>query len=286
MSKNNFDYNEAFNRNIGLLTKDEQERLKKFIIVIPGMGGVGGAYLISLVRQGFENFRIADLDSYELKNFNRQYGADLNSLDKKKATVMKKKALEINPNCKIEVFPKGINEGNLNQFLAGVDLAVDGLDFFEVEVRRKFFNKAHQLGIPLITAGPIGFGTAVLIFTKDSPNFDKYFGVKESTPYYQKLLAFVIGLAPSMLQMKYMKNTSLKEKRGPSSIGAVNLCSGFVVVNAIKLLLGIGKVYPVPYYQQFDVMRNKYVLKKLHLPGKNPLQKLKLKIALKMLENK
>lgn len=280
-----FIYKEAFKRNIGLLTEEEQNKLKEFTIAIPGMGGVGGAHLISLVRQGFEKFRIADLDVYELKNFNRQYGANMHTIDKKKIDIMKKDALEINPNCKIEIFKEGINESNLNKFLAGANLAVDGLDFFEVEIRRKFFNKAHNLGIPLITAGPIGFSMAGLIFLSNGPNFDNYFGVNEKTPYEQKLLAFGIGLAPSMLQRDYMKKVSLKEKKGPSSIGAVDLCAGFVTVNAIKILLNKGKVYSVPYYHQFDLMTNKYVLKRLYFPGKNPIQKLKLKIALKMMES-
>ena len=82
MVASHFNRDEAFTRNIGLLTIEEQERLRDFTIAIPGMGGVGGANLISLVRQGFEKFRIADLDVYELKNFNRQYGARIDTLDK------------------------------------------------------------------------------------------------------------------------------------------------------------------------------------------------------------
>jgi tRNA A37 threonylcarbamoyladenosine dehydratase len=69
----NFDYTSAFKRNIGLVSINEQEQIKKFTIAIPGMGGVGSNHLIALVRQGFENFKIADFDEYEIHNFNRQY---------------------------------------------------------------------------------------------------------------------------------------------------------------------------------------------------------------------
>jgi len=88
MTTSHFDRGEAFTRNIGLVTIEEQERLRDFTIAIPGMGGVGGANLISLVRQGFEKFKIADLDVYELKNFNRQYGARTDTLGKEKVVVM------------------------------------------------------------------------------------------------------------------------------------------------------------------------------------------------------
>ena len=64
MVASHFNRDEAFTRNIGLLTIEEQERLRDFTIAIPGMGGVGGANLISLVRQGFEIFKIADLVVY------------------------------------------------------------------------------------------------------------------------------------------------------------------------------------------------------------------------------
>lgn len=277
-----FKYKEAFIRNIGLLTEEEQKNIKKFTIAIPGMGGVGGAHLIACVREGFEKFKIADMDEFELKNFNRQYGASMSSIDKKKAQLMKQKALDINPNCKIEIYDKGISSENIENFLSKVDLTLDGLDFFEVEMRRELFNKCVEKNIPLITAGPIGFGCAGLIFNNNKYNFDTYFGVTKYTPYEEKLLCFALGLAPSMLHRSYMKGASLKEKKGPSSIGAVDLCAGFAVVNSIKILLKKGKVYGVPYYHQIDVMENKYVLKKLHFAHRNPLQIIKKRVAMKM----
>ena len=45
-----FDYEEAFSRNEGLVSKEEQVRLKSTRIAIPGMGGVGGAHLMTLAR--------------------------------------------------------------------------------------------------------------------------------------------------------------------------------------------------------------------------------------------
>jgi len=277
-----FDYDTAFQRNIGLLTQKEQERLRNFTVAIPGMGGAGGAHLIALVRQGFERFKIADLDMYELKNFNRQYGANMQTVGRDKIEVMKEEALSINPQCQIETFNKGINEDNLDKFFENVDLAVDGIDFFEVEIRRKFFNRALKLEIPVITAGPMGFSTAFLIFMPGGPNFDEYFAVKEDTSYTKKLASFAVGLAPKMLQRKYMRGVSLKEKRGPSSVGAINLCAGVVAIYALKVLLGKGTIKAVPYFHQFDVMRNKYVVKKMWWGNNNPIQRLKIKFAEKI----
>ncbi len=40
------------------------------------MGGVGGVHLMTLARLGIGKFTIADPDTFELANFNRQYGAE------------------------------------------------------------------------------------------------------------------------------------------------------------------------------------------------------------------
>lgn len=274
-----FDYQEAFGRNIGLVTEDEQKKLRSSTIAIPGMGGVGGVHLISLVRQGFERFKIADPDVFELKNFNRQYGARMDTIGKRKVDVMKEEALAINPGCHIETFGEGVTEQNLDTFLEGVTLAIDGIDAFEVEVRRLFYNRALERKIPVITAGPIGFSTAFLVFKPGGPNFDDYFATSAEMPYKQKLLSFFVGLTPALLQRTYMHNVRLSEKRGPSSAGAVDLCAGVVTILAIKVILGKGPLKAVPYYHQFDVMRGRYVVRRLWLGNRGPLQRLKMRLA-------
>lgn len=275
----NFDYFEAFSRNIGLLTKEEQETLRTFTIAIPGMGGVGGAHLISLVRQGFQKFHIADLDEFELKNFNRQYGARLETLARKKVEVMKEEALKINPECSITVFNEGVSSENISQFLDGVDLTIDAMDAFEVDTRRLIINESIRRKIPVISAGPIGFGSAFLIFMPNGPTFDEYFAIKDTMSYTDKILSFVVGLVPKMLQRTYMQGTNLEEKRGPSSIGAINLCAGITDIYAVKILLKKGGIKAVPYYHQFDVMREKYVVGKLRHGNRGLMQRLKLKLA-------
>ena len=278
-----FSYHEAFQRNIGLLTEAEQEILRSKTIAIPGMGGVGGIHLLSLVRQGFEKFKIADPDVFELKNFNRQAGANMTTIGRKKVEVMKEMALQINPNCQIETTEARVGEQDLADYLQGVDLVIDGIDAFEVEARRAVYNKALELGIPVITAGPIGFSTAFLLFMPGGPNFDQYFAVNDKTPYLQKMISFLIGVTPALLQRTYMKKVSLQEKRGPSSSGSVDLCAGVMTIYALKVLLNKGPIKAVPYYHQFDVMRDKYVVKKLWMGNRNPVQRIKMKLIERMM---
>ena len=114
-----FDYKQAFSRNLGLVSHEEQEKLKASTVAIAGMGGVGGDYLITLARTGIGGFHVADFDHFELANFNRQYGATLSHLGRKKSETMMGLSLDINPELHIKTFPEGITQDNLDDFLSG-----------------------------------------------------------------------------------------------------------------------------------------------------------------------
>ena len=70
-----FDYDKAFSRNIGWVTEDEQQRLRRARVAVGGLGGVGGVHLLTLARLGIGAFSIADFDVFDIVNFNRQVGA-------------------------------------------------------------------------------------------------------------------------------------------------------------------------------------------------------------------
>ena len=90
-------YAEAFKRNRGLITEEEQEKLRNSRVAIAGMGGVGGVHLVTLARLGIGKFTIADPDVFEVANFNRQYGATISNVGRNKAEAMAEAALDINP---------------------------------------------------------------------------------------------------------------------------------------------------------------------------------------------
>jgi len=277
---------EAFSRNIGLLSPSEQEALAKAKIAIPGMGGVGGAHLITMVRTGIARFNIADFDIYEPANVNRQFGARVPEFGRPKLEVMKEHALSINPFLEIKEFPEGICEENIDAFLEGVSLVLDSLDFFAFDTRRQLFNRAREKGIHVITAGPLGFGSAMLIFAPDKGmGFDEYFNIVEDMKPEDQHLAFAMGLAPKALQFKYMDTStvSFKSRKGPSLNIACQLCTGMAGTEAVRIILARGGVKPVPYYYQFDPYLRKYCTKKLNMGNKHPWQQIKAALVKRML---
>jgi molybdopterin/thiamine biosynthesis adenylyltransferase len=271
-----FSYDEAFARNIGWVTRAEQATLRNKRIAIAGMGGVGGVHLLTLARLGVGAFHIADFDRFDIANFNRQVGATMSTLDQPKAEVLAAMARDINPDIDVRIFPEGVTQENMGDFFDGVDLYVDGLDFFAFPARQATFAACARLGIPAITAAPLGMGTAVLNFLPGQMTFEEYFGWGDHSDD-EKALRFLVGLAPAALHAGYLVDPSainLKEQRGPSTIMGCQLCAGAAATEALKILLGRGKVLAAPHGLHFDAFRNKLV--HTWRPGGNrhPLQRL------------
>ena len=278
---------QAFARNIGLLSLGEQERLQNSRIAIAGMGGVGGLHLITLIRSGIGSFNIADFDTFEIENINRQYGARSSTIGSLKCGQMKIQALEINPHANINIFDEGATLANIDRFLQDVDLVMDGLDAFAFKARRMLFNKALEKGIPCVTAGPIGFGASLMIFTKNSMSFDKYFDVNDNMDEANCLASFFAGLTPSSKYINYIdrRYVSLKEQRGPSLDIACKICAGLAAAEAVKLILGRGRVLAAPYNLRIDPYLNTHKWKYLPMGNRSPWQIVKRKIISKKLRS-
>ena len=231
---------EALSRNIGIFSLSEQNKLMGYRVAIPGLGGVGGQHLVTLARTGITNFNIADFDKFEPVNFNRQYGAKTSGFGQAKIDVMYKEAKDINPYLDINCFPEGVSEKNIDDFLDDVDLVADGMDFFNFDIRRLIFKKAYEKKIPVITAGPLGFSTAMLIFMPDiGMTFDQYFNIHDSLELEEKLIRFFIGLAPKASQADYIDpdSISMRTRKGPSLGAACQFCSAVVATETVRILL-------------------------------------------------
>lgn len=269
-------YNEAFKRNKGLISTHLQEKLRNTHVAICGMGGVGGIHAETLARLGVGKFTIADGDTYEIVNINRQIEAMTSTVHKAKKEIMTKTLHDINPYIKVQGFDY-ITKENVDAFLDDVDIVVDGIDFFEVDIRRLIFNEAYKKGIPVITAAPVGFGSSVIVFTKDSMTFDQYFDISDETPKELQPFYFGIGLAPSMLQRAYFapEKLNLKEQAAPSSVLGTLAAANWVGVTVCKLLDN-KKVETAPVSFHFDPYVAKTKRTNLYLGNRNIAQRIKL----------
>ena len=278
-----FSYGQAFSRNVGWVTSEEQALLKGKRVAIAGMGGVGGSHLMTLVRLGIGAFHIADFDVFDIVNFNRQAGATMSTLGQPKVEVMAAMARNINPDIDIKMFSQGVDSTNLADFLAGVDVYIDGLDFFAFAARQATFAACNDAAIPAITAAPLGMGTALLNFLPGQMSFERYFGWAGCSDD-EKAVRFLVGLAPAGLHRRALVDPSrvnLVERRGPSCIMGCELCAGVAATEALKILLGRGRVRAAPHGFQFDAYRNKFAHTWRPKGNDHPLQRIALKIGMR-----
>lgn len=118
--------------------------------------------------------------------------------------------------------------------------------------------------------------------------FEEYFRFEDKQTEEGQLIQFLIGLSPAMLQRDYLadeSSVSFQERRGPSTAMAINLCAGMAETYALKILLNRGKVLAAPYGLHFDAYKNK--LTKTWCPKGNRglIQRLKFKLAERIVSN-
>lgn len=285
MSTLPYDYESAFSRNLGLINPVEQSVLRKSRVAIAGLGGVGGVHLTTLARMGIGQFRIADFDTFDIHNVNRQVGAGVSTLGRPKVDVMANMALDINPMAQVECYSEGITRGNVSKFLDEVDVAIDGLDFTAMDAREYFYAEAYKKGIPVVAVGPVGCSAASLVFMPGGMSWNDYFAMNLAKSDFERYVLFIVGTAPAGLHMPYIDRQyiDLAAKRGPSLALAVQLCSGMAAAETLKLLLKRGRVLAAPSYQQFDAYRGRYAVGKLRWGNRGLIQRIKFLIAKRLL---
>jgi molybdopterin/thiamine biosynthesis adenylyltransferase len=273
----NWTYDGAFCRNRGLLTSAEQHVLRNKRVAIAGLGGVGGVNLVTLARIGIGRFTIADPDCFDISNTNRQYGAAFSTLGQPKTEVMARIVRDINPDVDIRLFAEPVDASNVHAFLQDSDVFVDSLDAFEIPKRRLLFRLAAERGIFALGAGPVGFGTAWVIFDPAGMSFDRYFDLSDDMDAIEQFAAYIVGMVPRAPRRGYMDLSHLDfaARTGPSAAPACQLAGGVIGIEVLKILLNRGPIYPAPYYHQFDAYLGRFVRRRLRWANRHPLQRLK-----------
>lgn len=278
---------EAFQRNLGLITPEESKLLARACVAIPGLGGVGGAHAEVLARQGIGRFKLADFDTFSLANFNRQFGATYKTLGMNKAEVIGRRIRDINQAASIRIYDGGINLNNVGSFLDKVNVVVDSLDYFCIEERRMLFREAYRRGIPVVTAGPLGFGAILQVVMPGGMTFDDFYDIRDDMSFNDKILRFTVGVAPKGFHLSYMdlSYVNFRERRGPSSSIGVTMCAAAAGMEVLKILLGWEPVQALPHYFQYDLRKGIRHHGCLRGGNRHPLQRLKIAVMRRRLKD-
>jgi molybdopterin/thiamine biosynthesis adenylyltransferase len=274
-SAQRWSYETAFSRHRGLISPEEQERLRSSRVAVAGLGGAGGVDLVTLARLGIGRFTIADPDTFDVANTNRQYGAMSSTVGRNKAEVMAEIVRDINPEAEIRVITEAIDPDNVADFLDDADLLVDALDVFSFKARRLLHRHAVSLAMWVISGGPMGFSGVWIIFDPDGMSFDDYFDISDDMNELEQLVAFIVGMTPEATHAPYMDMSAvdLEAQTGPSSGLASQISAAAVACAAVKILLGRDGVEAAPHCHQFDPYAGRYAHGVLVGGNANPEQR-------------
>lgn len=137
-------------RNFGVYTKAEQEKIRQAKVCVAGQGRVGELAAVELARIGFGTIRIIDQDRLELSNLNRNAYGRYSQLGKFKTDNMKELLDDaVAGTVNVEVINEMINTRNAEKAFKNVDIVIQGIDnmYARVIVHRA----AKKLNIPVIT---------------------------------------------------------------------------------------------------------------------------------------
>lgn len=149
VAENTFSYAEFSSRNLGFVSAVEQAAIQQGSVFVCGVGGMGGACVESLVRAGVGRLAIADFDTFEISNFNRQPFADLATVGMDKTRATAEGLRRINPELQLEVLDQHWS-AQLDQLLPRYRVVINGMD--DVRASIHLYRKAAEHGVVVIDA--------------------------------------------------------------------------------------------------------------------------------------
>ena len=108
-----------------------QSKLKKSKVLVIGAGGLGTPVLLYLAAAGVGTLGIADGDTVDISNLQRQVIHSTATVGTLKVYSAEKKLQTLNPEITVIPFPKNIDPTNALELVSGFDVIIDCSDNFE-----------------------------------------------------------------------------------------------------------------------------------------------------------
>jgi len=195
-----------------------QKRLKNAKVLVIGAGGLGSPALLYLAAAGVGTLGIAEFDTVDESNLQRQVIHGVSDIDKPKGQSAKESIAEINPYVKVVLHEERLDNDNVMSVFEGYDLIVDGTDNFAT--RYMVNDAAYFLRIPYVWGSIYRFDGQASVFAPS---------LGDDLPCYRCLYPEPPppGMVPSCAE--------------GGVLGVLCAAIGSIQVNeAIKLLAGIG----------------------------------------------
>lgn len=174
-------YEQFFERNYGILTPEEQERVRNAKVVIIGCGGIGGVIALALARSGLEQYVLYESDIYQPSNMNRQIECFSDTIGVNKAAAIHEAMLKINPEIQAEVYQHALEPSEIDAAVNQGDVIIPAADEWPLSIN--LLDRTIDLGKPAILAYPVGALARVSTFLPGGPYGSECLVMPYRAPY-------------------------------------------------------------------------------------------------------
>jgi adenylyltransferase/sulfurtransferase len=185
---------------------DGQLRLKESRVLIIGLGGLGAPVALYLAAAGVGELHLADFDTVDLTNLQRQIIHDTDSVGMSKVDSALKRLTAINPQIALVAHRAALDEDSLAAVVAGVDLVLDCSDNFST---REAVNAACvSAGKPLVSGAAIRLEGQLSVFDPrraESPCYHCLYGHGSDTCSEAGVVGPLVGLVGSLQALEALK---------------------------------------------------------------------------------
>jgi molybdopterin/thiamine biosynthesis adenylyltransferase len=162
-----------YSRNWLFISAEVQAKLRRAVIFAVGVGLASNIMTLAC-RTGFTRFIVADGDTVDLSNLNRQaFSREQIGTNKAEATAALLRG--IRPDVEVEVLPRIVDERYYVGPLARADLVVNSIDF-DQPMAFTLNRAAQEAKKPVLLPMNLGWGGALLTFTHESPSLEAFLG--------------------------------------------------------------------------------------------------------------
>jgi len=163
----NEEQRERYSRHINLapISQAGQQKLIDSHALIVGVGGLGSPVALYLAASGVGKLTLADFDRVELSNLQRQIAHTTDRIGELKTHSARTACLQLNPGIEIDTIDYALDDEDLGDIVANVDIVIEGSDNFPT---RFAVNQACvEHGKPLVSGAAIRFDGQISVFRAD-----------------------------------------------------------------------------------------------------------------------
>lgn len=203
---------------------DGQLRLKHSRALIVGLGGLGSPVALYLAAAGVGELHLADFDTVDITNLQRQIIHDSASIGLSKVDSASTRLLALNPQLRLHAHRQALGNDSLAAAVTAVDLVLDCSDNFST---REAVNAACVAAkVPLVSGAAIRLEGQLSVFDPrrdDSPCYHCIYGhgsEAELTCSEAGVVGPLVGLVGSLQALEALK---LLAKFGEPMVGRLLL---------------------------------------------------------------